>query len=109
MSKPNTTWTDNSNKSTAVTYSSSTLSYNSSTTAYSGWDVSLPTPDKNFTDWNDSNKNINKWTYNASAVSSDIYDVSTTTYDTIYSKYDGNQSVTASPIQTKPNSQWSST
>lgn len=109
MAKPETTWNDNSNKSTTAIFNSSTLTYNSATTAYSGWDSLLPTPSKNFTDWNNTSKNTNKWTYNSASVSSDSYDVSTTTYNTIYSKYDGNQSVTASPIQTKPNSNWSTT
>jgi hypothetical protein len=106
MTKPTTVWTDNTNKNTTVTFSSSAVTYNSATTLYSGWDPSLPNPSKNSTSWTSINKNNVRWDINVNSVSSDIYDA-LTTYDTIYTYYDGNQDINESPIQTKEPAIWS--
>lgn len=109
MAKPTTTWTDNSSKTTTVTYNSSTVTYNSATTRFSGWDVTLPSPSKNVGAWAGATKLAQRWDINSASVSTDTYDKATQTYDTIYTAYDGNQSVTASPLQTKQPANWSTT
>lgn len=108
MAKPTTAWTDNSNKSTTIIYSDSSVTFNSTAVFYSGWDVTLPNPAKNKTGWNENSKVKNKWYINYAANSNDTYNPASVTYNTIYSKYDGNQSVTESPIQTKKFAVWSS-
>lgn len=107
MAKPITAWTDNSNKDTSVTFSDSSVSFNDTSIYFSGWDVTLPNPNKNKTAWNGSDKNKNNWYINYASFSTDTYNPTTVTYNTIYSKYDGNQSVTESPIQTKKFAVWS--
>lgn len=47
------------------------------------------------------------WNYNPNSVSTDIYDPTTGTYDTIFSFYDGNQDTTQSPISSKTPTVWS--
>ena len=47
------------------------------------------------------------WSINPGSLITDIYDPTTTTYDTIYTHYDGNQDTTQSPVGNKVATVWS--
>jgi len=48
-----------------------------------------------------------RWTPNPSSVSTDTYEPTGVTYNTIYSHYDGNQDTTESPASDKTPTVWS--
>ena len=51
-------------------------------------------------------KSPTAWTPNSLSVSTDTYEPAGVTYDTIYTHYDGNQDVTASPVSAKTPTVW---
>lgn len=108
MPKTPTQWQSNADKyDTLTTYSSSSVTYSSSAVAYSNPDTALDEQGRSPQLWAVVSKQATDWSGNASAESADIYDPSTTTYETIYSYFDGNQDTTQSPVQSKLATVWS--
>lgn len=107
MAKVLTRWLSNAAKfASLITYNDSATTYNSSSAYYSNANATLSDEGKNKTAWTATTKPTTRWARNSAALSSDTYEPSAVTFDTIYTYFDGNQDVTAS-LEGKVKTAWS--
>lgn len=108
MAKQATVWSSNAAKySSVTTYSSSTATYSSASVYYSNQNAASDEYGHTPQLWAAPAKTAVDWSANPLSTSTDTYDPTGVTYDSIFAAYDGNQDTSQSPIQSKSPTVWS--